>query len=231
MYRPQLPKTPYSQGDASYRYMGHPLPKFQTLHHLYPGRPMSKKWHYTGENIPHTDYDGNDNQDQLLREREESDSLTQAAMIQEEMLARHLAGPKRIVPHPAVEPEAVIEDPQLRGLTILPDSIHPNLKGDNLQLRGLTGPSDSNLRRESFMHPQSRGLIRFPNSNMHPHPRRLVNLPRREDFMHSRSMAEYIEDIQNSPGNGFQGVFLIGVILTIAIMAVVLLGYGVSTQK
>lgn len=93
----------FEAGHQSYRYMSYPFQK-QPLHLLYPGRVMQQDWHYTGENIPNEDPDG------LKKTRFGITALDRAAKMEQEALARHLGGKYKIVNHPAVEPEAIIED-------------------------------------------------------------------------------------------------------------------------
>ena len=95
----------------SYRYMDYPFQK-QPLQLLYPGRVMQRDWHYTGENIPNEDPIG------LAKTQYQTAALAYAAKMEQEALARHLGGRDKIVRHPAVEPEAVIEDPSLASMSI-----------------------------------------------------------------------------------------------------------------
>ncbi len=95
----------------SYRYMAYPFQK-QPLHLLYPGRIMEQEYHYTGENIPNEDPFG------LEKTQAQTVALARAAKMEREALARHLGGKDKIARHPAVEPEAVIEDPDLARLSI-----------------------------------------------------------------------------------------------------------------
>lgn len=117
----------------SYRYMSYPFPK-QELQLLYPGRLMNNQYHYTGENIP------NENPEGLERTKYVGAALAKAAKMEGEALARHLGGKDKVVPHPAVEPEAIIEDPNLAGL-----SIH-DLGGLNPNLDNVPSPYD-NLKK------------------------------------------------------------------------------------
>ena len=95
----------------SYRYMAFPFQK-QPLHLLYPGRVMEQEYHYTGENIPNEDPVG------LEKTRAQTAALARAAKMEREALSRHLGGKDKIARHPAVEPEAVREDPDLARLSI-----------------------------------------------------------------------------------------------------------------
>ncbi len=105
------PEWQVNTSNQSYRYMGYPLLP-QRLHTLYPGRLMSQKWHYTGDNIPSEDPIG------LQETQAHNAALTRAAEMEEEALERHLGGRNKISRHPPVEPEATIEDPSLKGITI-----------------------------------------------------------------------------------------------------------------
>jgi len=113
----QVPRS----GVAAYRYMAYPLPK-QPLQTLYPGRLMQADWHYSGDNIP------NENVVGLEETRKTGVAFSRAAEMENEALARHLGGKYKIVRHPAVEPEATIEDPGLRGLTMGGQGPSPDLQ-------------------------------------------------------------------------------------------------------
>ena len=89
----------------AYRFLQKPLQK-QKLHTLYPGRLMDVSWHYTGENIPpECPSETNFVLDDYANSHRAEEWL--------EKESRKLGGNRRIVPHPAIEPESVIEDPQL----------------------------------------------------------------------------------------------------------------------
>jgi len=89
----------------SYRYLDKP-PLKQKLHTLYPGRLMSEKWHYTGENIPPESGYGCNGVMQDYANSHKADMFS-------EMQNRRLGGDRKIIPHPAIEPDNVIDDPQL----------------------------------------------------------------------------------------------------------------------
>ena len=109
----------FNEGKGAYRFMKYPLP-IQKLHTIYPGRLMQRDWHYTGDNIP------NEHPMELLRAREHQDALDIAAEMETEAIERHLGGKDKVIRHPAVEPEAPIEDPTLRGLIFERDpSVNP----------------------------------------------------------------------------------------------------------
>lgn len=84
----------------------------QPLQLLYPGRILEPDYHYTGDNIPNEDMTG------LERTRKISRSLAVAYNMEKEALSRHLGGKSKIVPHPAVEPEAIINDPRLGSINL-----------------------------------------------------------------------------------------------------------------
>ena len=125
------PQHQVFNGSTSYRYMSHPFKK-QPLHLLYPGRYMSNQYHFTGDNIPNEDPEG------LDRTRDDIAILAKASRMEQEAFARHLGGKDPVVYHPAVEPEATIEDPDLKYMGV-PDLPNPNLEvvndfEDNLKL-------------------------------------------------------------------------------------------------
>ena len=94
-----------------YRLMQCPFVK-QPLHLLYEGRFLEPNFNYDGSNIPNEDMEG------LDRTRKVSRSLRVAYQMEKEALERHLAGKDKIYPLPAVEPEAMIEDPRLAGTAL-----------------------------------------------------------------------------------------------------------------
>lgn len=94
-----------------YRPMDCPFKK-QKLHLLYPGRFLSQEYEPDGYNIPHSDPEN------LEKSRKMSKSLQAAYNMEKEALSRHLGGDYKVYPFPAVEPEAIIDDPGLRGLDI-----------------------------------------------------------------------------------------------------------------
>jgi len=92
---------------------------------------MSNQFHYTGENIPNEDPKG------LDETREHMKAFAKAAEMEQEALARHLGGRPKMINHAAVEPEATIEDPALKDMSIDLQGINPYLedvksKYDNL---------------------------------------------------------------------------------------------------
>jgi len=119
----------FREGEASYRYMAHPLPK-QPLQTLYPGRFMEQNYHYTGDNIPNEDFIG------ALQTQQMSAALSKAADYEREALERHLGGRPKMAVHPPVEPEATLEDPDLRSLTV-------DLRGDSEDLEKIPDPAYS----------------------------------------------------------------------------------------
>jgi hypothetical protein len=85
---------------------------------------MTNQYHYTGDNIPNEDMEG------LQNTRDDLAALGLASRMEMEAIERHLGGKDKIIPHPAVEPEAPNEDPALTSLNILDtsDGLNPNLK-------------------------------------------------------------------------------------------------------
>nr|QBK86216.1 MAG: hypothetical protein LCMAC102_00100 [Marseillevirus LCMAC102] len=122
----------FREDNPAYRYTKYPFRK-QHLQLLYPGRLLTQEYHYTGENIP------NENPEGLLKTKTHDAALAKAASMEQEALARHLGGKDKVVRHPAVEPEAVLEDPKLTSLTLGDTAgLNPNLdkvpsKYDNLR--------------------------------------------------------------------------------------------------
>ena len=84
----------------------------QPLQLLYPGRYLTQDDMFTGENIEPEDPEG------LLKTRLINDINTEFAHKQENEMAKILGGKDQILTHPAVEPEAMIEDPSLRGVSL-----------------------------------------------------------------------------------------------------------------
>ena len=93
----------------SYRYMAYP-PQKQILQLLYPGRPMLQNYGFLDINIPNEDPFG------LEETKYQSAALTHAAKMEQEALARHLGGKDKVVRHPAVDPDEMINNPQLQWL-------------------------------------------------------------------------------------------------------------------
>ena len=115
-----------------YRHLAKPLP-VGSLHTVYPGRPMLPEYHYTFENVPH------EHPEELAKTRERYEALISGQMEREEMDARQSGAGDKVSQHPAVEPEALIEDPGLRALTPFPvPVVNPK---QSLTERSLTGQS------------------------------------------------------------------------------------------
>ncbi len=110
----------YKKNGGSYRNMRYPLQQ-QPLQLLYPGRLYVPEYHFTRDNIPNEDPEG------LARTKYQGKAFQDAASIESEAMSRELGGKGKVLRHPAVMPEASIEDPLLSGVTI--DSVpNPNLK-------------------------------------------------------------------------------------------------------
>lgn len=84
----------------------------QKLQLLYPGRFLEQDYNYDGSNIP------NENMEGLEKTRKISQALRTAYDMEKEALSRHLGGKNRIFPLPAVEPDAIINDPRLSGVSL-----------------------------------------------------------------------------------------------------------------
>lgn len=95
-----------------YKLMGCAANPKQPLQLLYPGRFLSPNDNYNGSNIPHEDMEG------LEKTRKMSQALRTAYDIEKEALSRHLGGNHPIYPHPAVEPDAIINDPRLSWVSL-----------------------------------------------------------------------------------------------------------------
>jgi len=100
-----------TNGKQAYRYMSYPFQK-QGLQELYPGRLMNNTMRYNGDNIPNEDPVG------LDITREKTRLLGESQKMSENLIARRLGGQYPVVNHPAVEPEAIIDNPELRGVTL-----------------------------------------------------------------------------------------------------------------
>jgi len=101
----------FRKGSGSYRYLVYPLPK-QQLQLLYPGRLMNNQMSFTGNNIP------NEHPVELERQRQLMANLTETAIGEQEMVAREKLGVDPVIPFGVVAPEAQLEDPALKALTM-----------------------------------------------------------------------------------------------------------------
>lgn len=124
------PQYQIPTGGTTYRFMGYP-PQRQPLQLLYPGRLMENWYHYTGSNIPNSDMDG------AMITREQTSALSKAADMELEAMNKHLGGKHKVLRHPAVEPEALLEDPALRGLNL--ESLPPAVT--NMQESDTSSPT------------------------------------------------------------------------------------------
>lgn len=151
--------------DTQYRSMAHPFRK-QKLMLLYPGRYTSPQYDFTGSNIP--------NEDPVGAERtiRRSFDLAVANAIETESMYRSLGGKDKIVRHPAVEPDSIIEDPALSLAGLLYDE---NMQGtdfveksnlDNLQnVRKLTNNINREYGGDSVRSQNSENSQNSPNSS------------------------------------------------------------------
>lgn len=121
-----------NSGDA-FRYMAYPFQR-QQLQLLYPGRPMEQYYHYSGDNIP------NPNPMGLRITKEVDNTLEDVSRMENEALARRYGGIHNIINYPAVEPEAIIEDPRLTSLEIKDTiGLNPNSEFVNSPYDSLPG--------------------------------------------------------------------------------------------
>lgn len=121
-----------NSGDA-FRYMSYPFQR-QQLQLLYPGRPMEQNYHYSGDNIPNPDPVG------LRITKEVDNTLEDVSRMENEALARRYGGIHNIINYPAVEPEAIIEDPRLIKLGIKDTiGLNPNSEFVNSPYDSLPG--------------------------------------------------------------------------------------------
>jgi len=134
----------FGTGRQSYRFMSYPPPK-QPLQLLYPGRFMLNSYHYDGSNIP------NENPVGLEETRDEMAAFTKASKMEQEALARHLGGKNKVARHPAVEPEAIMEDPALSSISLRDyGGLDPNLENVPSKydhLREIDAINDVNVSR------------------------------------------------------------------------------------
>jgi hypothetical protein len=98
----QVPK----RDSTSYRYMSNP-PKQSPLQLLYPGRPLTYYDSFTGVNIPH----------QYPSEIEKTRATFQKNALQAShriaAINNYLGGDGRLLAHPFVEPDVMVDDPIL----------------------------------------------------------------------------------------------------------------------
>ena len=91
-------------------------PRQQPLQLLYPGRYMSSEYTPDLKNIAPVSEFGKNLTNEVLDSHLIDDVLTSEAEARTEYYARELAGKVRIPNHPAVSPEALINDPELRSM-------------------------------------------------------------------------------------------------------------------
>ena len=195
---------------------------------------MSNQYHYTGENIPNANPIG------LEETKQAGAALALAAKIEGEALARHLGGKDKVVNHPAVAPEMVVEDPSLRGLNMPTEDLDPDFDGtppspyDNL--KGIE-------RDDDLIVDQVRGQMRARGqASMTPsEPDNILpeynwkSLPEREYFEKQKSPVDKkrLGGGKNKQPNNRNTFLWIGVIAIaiIAIVAIVLFIYGIHRHK
>lgn len=84
-------------------------PNYQSiLHYLYPGHPMQTWYSYDRKNVP------NDHPLQLAEYTANQHNQLVTQVKTENQYALDEAGTYKVIQHPAVEPEATIEDPDLQ---------------------------------------------------------------------------------------------------------------------
>ena len=141
------PQFQVPQSGPGYRFMGYP-PQRQPLQLLYPGRMMEQWYHFTGDNIPNEDPDG------AFATQEQLGALSKAADMETEAMAKYLGGKEKVLRHPAVAPEAILEDPALRGTTL--ESTPPpviNLQStspDGTSSQGMSSQGEGSSTSSSF---------------------------------------------------------------------------------
>lgn len=102
------------------------------LHSLYPGKPMQTWYNYSRTNIP------NDHPFELAMFNNTQHAQLAEQVKTENQFALDEAGKYKVIQHPAVEPEATIEDPDLQYVTM---QLPPNIvQGD-----GPVAPSGNDL--------------------------------------------------------------------------------------
>lgn len=196
-------------GDGSYRYLKYPLPK-QQLQLLYPGRLMNNQMDFTGNNIP------NEYPVELEHQRQVMNNLTQEALNTQEMISREKLGVHPVIPYGIVEPEAQIEDPQLKTLTLdetpMPfeyspqrenyQNVNPRLN-PNYQDTDDTPPSRTSQLIKSLVYPSK------TKNYAYPIPKREVN-----EFVNQDEDKPYPPIIWWGSGTLLM-IFLVGFLLAI----------------
>lgn len=98
----QVPK----KESTSYRFMSNP-PKKQPLQLLYPGRLLTPYDDFTGTNIPHL------HPEAIEKTRYHYQQIALEANQQQRALKTYLGGDGRLLAHPFVEPDIMVDDPVL----------------------------------------------------------------------------------------------------------------------
>ena len=101
----------FKSGSGSYRSMRDPLPKGR-LHTLHEGRLMDPSYHYTRDEIPH------EYPELMAETRQHINALSIARVKEVNALNKHLGGEFKVPNVASVSPDELIEDPELRSLTI-----------------------------------------------------------------------------------------------------------------
>lgn len=114
----QVPK----RDSTSYRFMSNP-PKKQPLQLLYPGKLLTPYDSFTGDNIPH------EHPEAIAKTRATFQRNALQANHQEIELKTYLGGYGRLLAHPFVEPDVLVDDPILGINTLTTPNATPNVQG------------------------------------------------------------------------------------------------------
>ena len=205
----------YRKDVGSYRYMKYPLQQ-QPLQLLYPGRYMTMDMHFTRDNIPNSDPEG------LARTKFQDKALQQAANIESEALSRLLGGHGKILRHPAVMPEASIENPSLANVTI-DDIPNPNLKHEPNQFStAKVGRAVNELVRDAM---DAGASVNLP---LVQEKFKTGNRINRDDRPSKQQGKDFLDSFTESDGPGI--IFFV-LIVVIALMIIGLIIYGLSVKS
>lgn len=213
----------FGTDNQSYRYTSYPFLK-QPLQLLYPGRYMRRDYHYSGDNILHEDPIGLD----ITKSKDAA--LSRAYQRQEEALERHLGGKDKVVPHPAVEPEATIEDPALKDIGINP----PNGPNPNLENVGIPGYDDLPIANQ-----EDEQTVEKVRANSRSLPMVTLTKPKRYDWKDPILLKENFEHADsertgsNIPNRQYSTTtwILIVVAAILTVVGISALAYGIRKGK
>ncbi len=217
MSGPPVSQVYRGRGETSYRYMAYPLQQ-QPLQLLYPGRYMTPDMHFTRDNIKNSDPEG------LARTKFQDKALQQASDIESEALSRLLGGKGKILRHPAVMPESVIEDPSLANV-IIDDIPNPNLRLEPNQFSvANAGRAVNELVRDAMDAGSSVNLPlvqeKFKTGNQ-------INLSDRPNKQQGKDILDSFTD-SDGPGIIF---FVLIVVIALIIIGLIIYGLSVKSRE